>query len=55
MEGEQEEATTYVPGNQFKRGRVLENISCPSCAGDVVIRTDSGRNRCQVCLEEWRR
>tara|TARA_B100001750_G_scaffold147607_1_gene118053 strand:+ start:1122 stop:2063 length:942 start_codon:yes stop_codon:yes gene_type:complete len=37
------------------RGRLLEGISCPSCAGDSVIRTDSGRNRCVVCFEEWRR
>ena len=37
------------------RGRLLEGISCPSCAGDVIIRTESGRNRCVVCLEEWRR
>ncbi len=37
------------------RSRTLEGILCPSCGGDSVIRTDSGRNRCQVCLEEWRR
>ena len=37
------------------RGRTLEGVLCPSCGGDSVIRTDSGRNRCQVCLEEWRR
>ena len=37
------------------RGRLLEGISCPSCAGDSVIRTDSGRNRCVVCFDEWRR
>ncbi len=37
------------------RGRTLEGVICPSCGGDTVIRTDSGRNRCKVCLEEWRR
>ncbi len=37
------------------RGRTLEGVICPACGGDSVIRTDSGRNRCQVCLEEWRR
>ena len=37
------------------RGRTLEGVLCPSCGGDTVIRTDSGRNRCKVCLEEWRR
>ena len=35
--------------------RVLPGISCRSCGGEDVIRTDSGRNRCQVCLDEWRR
>ncbi|MDG1524594.1 MAG: EMC3/TMCO1 family protein [Candidatus Thalassarchaeaceae archaeon] len=35
--------------------RILTGISCRSCGGDDVIRTDSGRNRCQVCLDEWRR
>ena len=47
-----EEKSTYTPGY---RGRLIEGVSCPSCAGDVIIRTDSGRNRCVVCLEEWRR
>ena len=37
------------------RGRTLEGVICPSCGGDTVIRTDSGRNRCTVCLDEWRR
>ncbi|MEE2758996.1 MAG: EMC3/TMCO1 family protein [Candidatus Thermoplasmatota archaeon] len=37
------------------RGRTSEGAMCPSCGGDSVIRTDSGRNRCSVCLDEWRR
>ena len=37
------------------RGRTIEGVACRSCGGDAVIRTDTGRNRCQVCLEEWRR
>tara|TARA_B100000609_G_scaffold89726_1_gene71612 strand:- start:5566 stop:6510 length:945 start_codon:yes stop_codon:yes gene_type:complete len=37
------------------RGRALEGVICPSCGGNNVIRTDSGRNRCTVCLDEWRR
>ena len=37
------------------RGRMIEGVTCPSCGGDSILRTDSGRNRCQVCLDEWRR
>ena len=36
-------------------GRTIEGVTCRACGGDVVIRTDAGRNRCQVCLDEWRR
>lgn len=36
-------------------GRILEGVTCRSCGGDDVSRTDSGRNRCPVCLDEWRR
>ncbi len=35
--------------------RILDGVKCRSCGGEDVIRTDSGRNRCQVCLDEWRR
>ncbi len=52
---EDEKVSVKTSGPVHGRGRLLEGILCPSCAGDVVIRTDSGRNRCQVCLEEWRR
>jgi len=38
-----------------RQGRILDGMSCRSCGGDSVIRTDSGRNRCQVCMDEWRR
>jgi hypothetical protein len=35
--------------------RILDGIACKSCGGLDVIRTNTGRNRCQVCLVEWRR
>jgi len=38
-----------------KFARILDGVSCRTCGGEDVIRTDSGRNRCQVCLDEWRR
>lgn len=53
VEDDEIEVSKTQQPTQFRR--ILEGVSCPSCAGDVVIRTDGGRNRCQVCLEEWRR
>ena len=35
--------------------RILEGVACRSCGGLDVIRTKTGRNRCQICLDEWRR
>jgi len=35
--------------------RILDGVTCRSCGGVDVIRTNTGRNRCQVCLDEWRR
>ena len=35
--------------------RILEGVTCRSCGGLDVIRTNTGRNRCQICLDEWRR
>ena len=50
-----EESQQKVVVSSHARGRTLEGVICPSCGGDSVFRTDSGRNRCQVCLDEWRR
>jgi len=55
VEEVEEKSTEAVTHSGHGWGRILEGITCPSCAGDVVIRTDAGRNRCHVCLEEWRR
>jgi uncharacterized membrane protein (DUF106 family) len=37
------------------KARSLEGVQCPDCGGERVIRTNSGRNRCEICFEEWRR
>ncbi|MEE3310137.1 MAG: hypothetical protein VX230_01425, partial [Candidatus Thermoplasmatota archaeon] len=47
--------STKSTQNLQRFARILEGVSCPSCGGDAVIRTDTGRNRCHVCLDEWRR
>ena len=47
--------STKSTQNVQRFARILEGVACPSCGGDVVIRTDTGRNRCHVCLNEWRR
>lgn len=55
VEDEQSETQTVEKTHSHSRGRVVEGATCPSCGGDDVMRADSGRNRCRVCLEEWRR
>ncbi len=47
----------YEPKNKVIQGgvRLLEGVTCPSCAGDQVVRTETGKNRCRICFEEWRR
>jgi len=52
---EEEEVKVTEKKRAHSQVRTLEGISCRSCGGQDVIRTDSGRNRCQVCLDEWRR
>ena len=47
--------STKSTQNLQRFARILEGVSCPACGGDAVIRTDTGRNRCHVCLDEWRR
>jgi len=47
--------STKSTQNMQRFARILEGVACPSCGGDEVIRTDTGRNRCHVCLDEWRR
>ena len=47
--------STKSTQNLQRFARIIEGVSCPSCGGDAVIRTDTGRNRCHVCLDEWRR
>ena len=47
--------STKSTQNLQRFARILEGVSCPSCGGDAVIGTDTGRNRCHVCLDEWRR
>ena len=47
--------STKSTQNMQRFARILEGVACPSCGGDAVIRTDTGRNRCHVCLDEWRR
>ena len=44
--------STKSTQNLQRFARILEGVSCPSCGGDAVIRTDTGRNRCHVCLDE---
>ena len=47
--------STKSTQNLQRFARILEGVSCPSCGGDAVSRTDTGRNRCHGCLDEWRR
>ena len=53
-ENEEDDVPDKIISNHA-RGRTLEGVNCPSCGADSVFRTDSGRNRCQVCMDEWRR
>ncbi len=41
-------------GNQLE-SPPKENEVCPSCDGSSISRAPSGRLRCDVCREEWRR
>lgn len=52
---EEEEVKVTEKKRAHSHGRTLEGVACRSCGGQDVFRTDSGRNRCQVCLDEWRR
>ena len=52
---EKEEAKEAEKSGALTFSRVLEGVACRSCGGLDVIRTKTGRNRCQICLDEWRR
>ncbi len=51
-EDEKEVATT---SRSRSRAHAVEGLNCPSCTGSEIVRTSSGRMRCQICFEEWRR
>ena len=52
---EKEESKDHDKTGVTTFSRVLDGVICPSCGSVDVIRTKTGRNRCQVCLDEWRR
>jgi uncharacterized membrane protein (DUF106 family) len=56
---EEEEAAPEIIESAAARSRsrsmVVEGATCPGCSGNEIVRTSSGRNRCTVCFEEWRR
>lgn len=57
MRGKEPESMALTPAAERAQGRAhrVEGARCPSCDGVEITRTSSGRNRCDVCFEEWRR
>ena len=50
-----EEADVPTAPRSRSRSHAVEGLNCPSCTGSEIVRTSSGRMRCQICFEEWRR